>query len=201
MAKFEEPGKDIEIYKDLNPAIKAALIGKDLPETQAKIDTINKMGHDRGVGENQATGDATQERIAGLYGRATGEANADNIMSSRQRTLNEFLSGMSVSERNFIEDVKTKGMAAALDMWGAQLNSATETMVNNTNNLATADEFGITKQFTQEQNALDRLMGRYNIDAQTKIANIQNKKEKKNAFGQMVGTGISLLSKVLPFLV
>lgn len=201
MGDFKEPGKDIEIYKDLNPAIKAALIGKDLPETQAKIDTINTMGREKATGENQATGDATQERIAGLYGNNVAQANAGDIVSSRQRTLNEFLSGMSVSERNFIEDVKTKGMAAALDMWGAQLNSATETMVNNTNNLATADEFGITKQFTQEQNALDRLMGRYNIDAQTKIANIQNKKEKKNSMGQMIGTGISLISKVLPFLV
>lgn len=200
MPEFEEPGKDIEIYKDLNPAIKAALLGKDLPATQAKIDTIHKTGRDKATGENIATGDATQSRISGLYGKVVGEANAPDIASSRQRTLNEFMSEMSVSERNFIEDVKTKGMAAALQMYGAQLNSATETMVNATNNAASMDEFGITKQFTQEQNALDRLMGRYNIDAQTKIANIQNKKEKKQGIGQAIGTGINLISKVLPFL-
>src|SRR3989304_1545320 len=118
-------GEDLKIFKPLDEKVKRQLQGLSTKQGQAEHDLINtQIGGNIG-GTANALAKAEKNRIGGYAGSALAEANMGDINTRKQRLLNEYNSGLSVSERGFKDAIKTKGLSNPLDMFTSQLGAQT----------------------------------------------------------------------------
>lgn len=186
-------GENLEIYKDLRPAINTAIQQGRLPMHQ-EIDKAAQITRQGAQQTGLATSQGTESSIAGLYGEDIASANRQDIQAREARIQARFGSKLAKSERRFAEDVKTLGLDLALDMYTTQFGAVTDTMVNRSRQLTEQDEFNVTKQFTESQNALDRVLGYEFIEKQKALDRAAQKKDKKKGLFGFLGTAAGLLA-------
>jgi len=177
-------GEDLKIFKPLDENVRRQLQGLSTKQGQAEHDLINtQIGGNIG-GTANALAKAEKNRIGGYAGSALAEANMGDINTRKQRLLNEYNSGLSVSERSFKDAIKTKGLSNALDMFTSQLGAQTNVDVAGMENKAKLTEQNQNMAFLGQQSELDRILSREQLQGSLKLEQMQRSREKKkSAFG------------------